>query len=165
MLFTEDELYKATDPFQILDRAIYLTEEETKVYPNMIPVLQTNLGNIIPYHYLEQFANGSDKEFSLQEALLLISEANEVDIDSLVVALDESDVILEPELMKIHESIVVVPESVYSHEFNYVLEALELWEENGYDDNILLEFFTAADFSLMKSNIPKNLDTGLKILG
>ena len=37
MLFTESQLQMGVDPFAILDEAVYLTETEAAVHPQMIP--------------------------------------------------------------------------------------------------------------------------------
>lgn len=162
MLFTETQL--KPNPFSILNEAIYLTEEESRTYINMIPIMQLSSGNIVPYHYLEQFCY--EQGVGIQEGIALISDTNDIDKSSITVAIDESGLILDPNLISIHESIVVKPESIYSDESNFVLEALDFWAENNYNDDILLlEIAISSTMRYHKEFHPKDFSTSLKILG
>ena len=113
MLFTEHDL-NIINPINLLDRAVYLTESESHINEEMIPIVENRRLNT----YLTESAYDY--------------------IPNTTIILDESDIIEDPTIVNEYEDYVIRPQSVYSDEYQYVLECISTWIDNGYNDSLLI---------------------------
>ena len=107
MLFKEEDIQ--LDPLVFLDSAVYLNQMESKLHPQMVPVIENaRLGHTtVRFDYVMalQETNG----IGIDEALKWIATANQADTSSLRLVVDETDMILNPSISSLVEDIVIAP--------------------------------------------------------
>mgnify|MGYP007069954024 CR=1 FL=1 len=144
MLFTEAQLRANHNPLAILDEATYLTEEEARIHPSTIPVMESPLGVWkVPYHPLEELCE--DHGVGLVEAFATICEMNGIDPSIATLAIDEADLIEYPELVNESIPFVVAPISDYDPIYQMYEAAIE-------------EYMETLDDSLLESSLDVNSD-------
>ena len=123
MLFTEEQLYTA-DPFRILDEAVYLTERETAVLPQTIPVMENSRlqAYVIDLDGIRTFAESNGLGYL--DSIVAIIEADGVPIDQVCIAIDEAELIQDPSLINMGP-VVIRPLSEEDDEFQFCLAVVE----------------------------------------
>ena len=109
MLIKESELKNSLSGLKILDEAIYISEEESKVHPVTIPVREmSRLGEGVAMVRFEDVDLLSEEYgISYAEAMSIIAEANDVELDKLVVAVSEDTIVEDPDIVYGLNNIVV----------------------------------------------------------
>lgn len=129
MLFTEAEL-GCRNPLSILDEAVYLTEQESNMSSLEVPLLEDKALGVwkIPYHTLCTLCQ--QHGVCLLDGIGIVSEANRIDSEHVVLAIDEADAISNPDLVS-NGSIpfVVTPISDQDPIYKLCEDATELWLE------------------------------------
>lgn len=145
MLFTEDQLQPMINPFSILNEATYLTEEESRTYPHMIPIMQSSSGNILPYYYLEDYANKNN--IKILDALNEISQVH--DLNSVCISVDETDIVENPKIVEGLENYTIVPlppnDLVYRFCENTIQELIFTEDSSSIQDKLLSPFINLGD--------------------
>ncbi len=130
MLFTESQL-GSSNAFSILDEATYLTQEESRIRPQTVPVMEVSrLGIVqIPFYAIEELADSNG--IGLQEAAIAVCAVNAIEPENVVVSMTEEEVILYPN--SIHElgNIVVAPISSSDEVYQFCEAAVDAYAESG----------------------------------
>ena len=132
MLITESQLNRSTTGFEnILDEAVYLNETESALSPVAVPVVENSRigAAVVNFADVERLAEENCMDYF--EAVDAIAEANEIDVDSIAVAVDEARIIMDPEIVNECHNVVVRPISENSDAFIYVDMMLEAFENTG----------------------------------
>ena len=139
MLFTEAELYTGVNFESILSEAVYLTEDESMIKPKAIPVVENKRIGAAVVDFKDIDTLSEQYDISYLDAMDIVAEANELNIENLAVAVDEASIIEFPWLVESVGNIVLKPISENDNSFIVVEEAINMLLENGEDyfDNIL----------------------------
>lgn len=132
MLITESQLNRSTTGFEnILDEAVYLNETESALSPVAVPVVENSRigAAVVNFADVERLAEENCMDYF--EAVDAIAEANEIDVDSIAVAVDEARIIMDPEIVNECHNVVVRPISENSDAFIFVDMMLEAFENTG----------------------------------
>lgn len=132
MLITESQLNRSTTGFEnILDEAVYLNEAESALSPIAVPVVENSRigAAVVNFADVERLAEENCMDYF--EAVDAIAEANEIDVDSIAVAIDEARIIMDPEIVNECHNVVVRPISENSDAFIFVDMMLEAFENTG----------------------------------
>ena len=155
MLFTEQDL-NANNAWTILENATYLSEDESIVNPQTIPVKEVSrLGyGVVRFDDVEKLSEDYGCDYI--DAMYAIAEASDMNPEYLAVSVPEEDIIAYPEIVNELANIVIQPLSEYDFGYRYVDMCLEAWDNTGdegyleaiVDDSCLYE---AAEI-LMEDN-------------
>lgn len=143
MLITESQLNNsvATGFQGILDEAVYLSESESALNPIAVPVVENSRigAAVVNFADVERLAEENGMDYF--EAVDAIAESNQIDVDSLAVAVDEARIIMDPEIIDECHNVIVRPISEQSDAFVFVDLMLEAFEATGNVDfmNYLVE--------------------------
>ena len=132
MLITESQLNRSTTGFEnILGEAVYLNEAESALSPVAVPVVENSRigAAVVNFADVERLAEENCMDYF--EAVDAIAEANEIDVDSIAVAIDEARIIMDPEIVNECHNVVVRPISENSDAFIFVDMMLEAFENTG----------------------------------
>lgn len=135
----------------ILDNGVYLTEAEAALNPVAVPVLENNRLGICTVSYNDIQRVSEDYGCYNYDALHSIAEASNISVDDIAVAIDESDIILDPSIVSEFPKYVVKPLSENSVEFLFTESCLELFLESGNYD--YMELLTEGK-KVKKGKIP-----------
>ena len=132
------------DGIAILENASYIPKNIA--VPRNVPVVESG------DNYIAKFSDvaivAEDYDLSYLDALTCIAEGNDIDPDSIYVAIDEADIICNPDIVNEFtvgdDNLVVVnPISEYSYAYRICEAACQLMEETG-DENYLLALIDEA---------------------
>lgn len=111
MLIRESDiaLFRDNDFESILSEAVYLDEKESKINPRYISVVENSrLGvSVVSFDDIKQLSENHGIRY--KDAIKVVAEANKVDKSKLVVAVDEAEIIGNPNLLCSLENVVVKP--------------------------------------------------------
>ena len=129
MLFTEAQL--GTNPLSILDEATYLTQEESMIRPQTIPIMEVaRIGRVqIPFYALNQLAEWNGCRIA--ESVSIVCESNGIDPLKAVVSMAEEEVILYPEIAKEIGNIVVIPISEHDEVYQFCEDCIDAYAKSG----------------------------------
>ena len=138
MLFTEQDL-NSLDCFSILDEGVYLTQEESIIRAQTIPIKEnTNLGvYIVDFTDIEKLSENYGADYI--DALDHICSINEISLDTIAIAVNEADIITDPEIVLAlpESSVVIAPISesdiIYQFCETVVDEFIETEDETVFD--------------------------------
>lgn len=152
MLFTEDQLHLDPNPLQILDEAIYLTEKEAVIYPQMVTIVENSRlqSYVIDFNGIRRLSEQHGIDYI--DAVIAVAEADGIDLDNACIAIDEADIIEYPELSTIGP-IVVTPLSEDNPEYVFTEFLLEQFmsESDDWDENELAHLLLEMSWNdLMK---------------
>ena len=167
MLFSESDLRMTSNPMAILDEAAYLSESESLIRPQTIPVKEnTRIGAYtVNFDDIERLAESYGADYV--DAMVAVAEASGIDVEYLKVAVNEADIITDPEIVLAlpEASVVIAPLSENSLAFQYVNECINLWDvmpdtdeadmalaEALIDDTYLEQFIQEADEAQAAAN-------------
>lgn len=144
MLFRESELTSAIntrsifdEAYDLLSEATYLTEDESFLSPVAVPVVEnTRLGMpVVNFSDVSRLSEENGIDYGC--AVMAIAESN--GISDVCVAVTESDIILNPDLVYEMDNIVI-SEMPDSHVvYQYTEACLNTWLESG-DMNFLVDY-------------------------
>lgn len=160
MLFTEEQLRIDANPFSILDQAVYLTEDESTLQPQMIPVVENNRlqSYIIDFNGIRQLSESTGLNYL--DAAVLVAEQDGIALDQACIAIDEADLIEDPELANLG-SIVVRPLSELDDEFQFCLETVSVFIETE-DEEFLDLLSEEANYEAYDQHFDKLTDLLIK---
>jgi hypothetical protein len=164
MIFTEDELHLEANPFRILDGATYLTEQEVRMQPQMVPVMENYRlqSYLIDFNGVRQLSESVGINYL--DAAVLVAEQDGIDPSQACIVIDEADLIENPELASLG-SIVVRPLSEADEQFQFCLEAIDQYLDT-YNNAVLDQIFNVAILdegsvlSKAKKKIKQNIQSG-----
>lgn len=111
MLIRESDiaLFRDNDFESILSEAVYLDEKESKINPRYISVVENSrLGvSVVSFDDIKQLSENHG--ITYKDAIKAVAEANKVDKSKLVVAVDEAEIIGNPNLPCFLENVVIKP--------------------------------------------------------
>ena len=130
MLFTEQDL-NANNAWTILENATYLSEDESIVNPQTIPVKEVSrLGyGVVRFDDVEKLSEDYGCDYI--DAMYAIAEASDMNPEYLAVSVPEEDIIAYPEIVNELANIVIQPLSEYDFGYRYVDMCLEAWDNTG----------------------------------
>ena len=136
MLFTEQDLY-VNNGLNILNEATYLSEDESIINPQTIPVKEVSrLGyGVVRFDDVDKLSE--DYGIDYIDAMYMIAESSNMNPEYLAVSVPEEDIIAYPEIVNELANIVIQPLSEYDIEYQFVAECVEAWLESG--DELYLE--------------------------
>ena len=144
MLFKESELTSAVntrsifdEAYNLLSEATYLTEDESFLSPVAVPVVEnTRLGMpVVNFSDVSRLSEENGIDYGC--AVMAIAESN--GLSDVCVAVTESDIILNPDLVYEMDNIVI-SEMPDSHVvYQYTEACLDTWLESG-DMNFLVDY-------------------------
>ena len=138
-VFTEAELKstKQVDVFTMLEGANYLTEDEVKVQPQLIPVKENSRlhGHTVRFEDIATLAESMDVDYI--SAMRAVAESNKLDYNHLCVVVKEEDIIIDPDICGQLKNIVVAPVSESDLAVQYTDAVVEAYLEN--QDDAFLE--------------------------
>ncbi len=144
MLFRESELTSVIntrsifdEAYDLLSEATYLTEDESFLSPVAVPVVEnTRLGMpVVNFSDVSRLSEENGIDYGC--AVMAIAESN--GISDVCVAVAESDIILNPDLVYEMDNIVI-SEMPDSHAvYQYTEACLDAWLESG-DMNFLVDY-------------------------
>ena len=140
MLFTEQDL-SITNAMDILNEATYLSEYESIINPQTIPVKEVSrLGyGVVRFDDVDKLSESYGIDYI--DAMYMIAESSDMNPEYLAVAVPEEEIIAYPEIVNELANIVIQPLSEYDDEYQYVAECVNIWLESGNDEylGLLLE--------------------------
>lgn len=137
MLIHESQLVQTQSPtiLDMLDEAVFLTEDESKVTAAQVPVIVKESAGFYMVDFNDIQSVSESCNMNYFESIQSISEANDIDTSKIVVAVDEGDAILLGESFD-PKSMVVRPIQEANDEYQICLEAIEYCLETGDLDSL-----------------------------
>jgi hypothetical protein len=131
MLFTESDLQMVGNPMAVLNEATYLDEDEAIIRPQTIPVSENSRIGAYTVRFDDVHRLAESHGVDYVDAVVAIAEASGVDPSYLKVAVDESEIIVNPDVVFAlpQNGVVVAPLSEQSVAFRYVNECISLWDQ------------------------------------
>ena len=144
MLFRESELTSAIntrsifdEAYDLLSEATYLTEDESFLSPVAVPIVENSRLGIPVVNFSDVSRLSEENGIDYGCAVMAIAESN--GISDVCVAVTESDIILNPDLVYEMDNIVI-SEMPDSHVvYQYTEACLDTWLESG-DMNFLVDY-------------------------
>lgn len=131
MLFTESQLQMSGNPIAVLNEATYLDENEAIIRPQTIPVSEnTRIGAYtVRFDDVHRLAESHGVDYI--SAVVAIAESSGIDPAYLKVAVDEAEIIADPDVVLTlpENGVVVAPLSEQNLIYQYVLECINLWNQ------------------------------------
>lgn len=129
MLFTESQL--GTNPLAILDEATYLTQEESLIKPQTVPIMESSrLGVVrIPFYAIEGLAESQG--LGLLEAASLVCQVDGIDPSTVVIEMAEEEAILNPTISEEVGCIVVSPIPTHDEVYQFCEACIDAYAESG----------------------------------
>ena len=139
MLIKQDQLCSLYEmsTMDILDSSTYLLEKESSLSPIAVPVLENQRLGVYTVSYRDIKNISEDYGYYNEDALHAIAEASGIDMDRIAVAIDESDIILDPEIVNEFAQYTIIPESDYSVPSVFVEACLTNFIESDFDEDYL----------------------------
>ncbi len=109
MLIKEEQFQSKNNILEKLNEAVYLTQEESTIYPTEITVRENSSIDCNTVMFEDVLAISNQYECSLNEAIEKIAEANDVPSCLLAVDLKEDMAILYPEVVDEMYQVVISP--------------------------------------------------------
>ena len=167
MLFRESELTSAIntrsifdEAYDLLSEATYLTEDESFLSPVAVPVVEnTRLGMpVVNFTDVERLSEENGIDYGC--AVMAIAESN--GLSDVCVAVTESDIILNPDLVYEMDNIVI-SEMPDSHVvYQYTEACLDAWLESG-DMNYLADYIEDTYLTLDEASAMQFMHPTYKI--
>lgn len=142
MVFRDIGLDTPGMTFNLLNEAIYLEPDEVSTNPITIPILSLDENaHLVDYDHLKQLVL-EDGVYDFEDAKQILAEMNDITLESIVTAIPEYEVILNPSITEAVGSYVITPISTNSDVYEFCEAAVSLYEETGnerYLEYLLLE--------------------------
>ena len=143
MLFSESDLRMTSNPMAILDEAAYLSESESLIRPQTIPVKEnTRIGAYtVNFDDIERLAESYGADYV--DAMVAVAEASGIDVEYLKVAVNEADIITDPEIVLAlpEASVVIAPLSENDIVYQFCEAVLDEYVET-QDETVFDKLFT-----------------------
>lgn len=133
-------IYKENTILDYLNKYTYLTEDESKININTIPIVENSRldSNIVDFDYIEYISK--QYGLALDESISIIKKNNF--LDNLTVSINDYKLIESPELITVFDNLVVKPLSendIVSKYCGYICEEYLNTQDESVFDNILDE--------------------------
>ena len=163
MLITTSQLRKIHEIsyIDILNNSVFLSETEAVTNPISIPILENNRLGVNIVYYKDILKMNEDYNYSTINSLNAITESSNVDIDTVAIAIDESDIILNPRCIESFDRYVIIPESDYSVSSIFVEACIDGYLENELDEDYIYLMCNPEIF-LEKGGIPNFVPNNYK---
>lgn len=128
MLYSIDEnkdIYY--DILDILDECFYLTEEESLIHPQQLPIVTYDGYPTIHYNFIEQFTEEYD--CSLDEAVSALCEVN--NIEDLTITIPDYEILLNPDIITENVNFVLLPIPEDSLAYQFCESCIDAFAESG----------------------------------
>ena len=165
MLLTENDLFYNTNAVESIlsDDSNYLVNESiTTLSPIAVPIIESSelSCNIINFFDVERFSE--ENSISLHEAMLVITENNNLG-DNTVVVVPDWKLFAEPYILDEMANIVLSPINSGNVYYQFVSECVDAFAETG-DENFFAPFFCESAeecYSLLESDSAENDKDGV----
>lgn len=164
MIVSQNSNMQSTENF--ISNAKFLTESESEIYPEMVMVVDHGSKKVIRTEDLLEFATNQGIDNG-SEALTMVCEANNINIDDVVLSMNEENILYDVELADtlshFKESGFKITISPLSHKSPAYIIAESILSSNLKQDemNYLVEAFMDDDINTLinNSSICENLET------
>jgi len=152
-VFTEQEIMKDSSKVEsILENALYLSTPI--ITPKTVAVTENSAVQAMVVRFKDIEDLSEQYGCSYLDAMSAVVEANELDPNTFAVAVDEAEIIENPELMNELANVVINPISDYDPEYQFCEACFDAWLESG--DESFLEEFILNEKSKPKKGINLN---------
>lgn len=166
MLIRESDiaLFRDNDFESILSEAVYLDEKESKINPRYISVVENSrLGvSVVSFDDIKQLSENHG--ITYKDAIKAVAEANKVDKSKLVVAVDEAEIIGNPNLPCFLENVVIKPISSndpISKAVDFLIQESVAKEDENILENGVIYIANESGINGDEDGIINKLNTGL----
>lgn len=166
MLIRESDiaLFRDNDFESILSEAVYLDEKESKINPRYISVVENSrLGvSVVSFDDIKQLSENHG--ITYKDAIKAVAEANKVDKSKLVVAVDEAEIIGNPNLPCFLENVVIKPISSndpISKAVDFLIQESVAKEDENILENGVMYIANESGINGSEDGIINKLNTGL----
>ena len=135
MVFSETQL-NTSNALSILESAVYLTQEESIVHPSTIPVCENSRLGVVTVNFGDIVKLAESNGMNLASSILSICETDNIDPHQIAMVMEDSEVILYPEVVNESIPIVVSPISENDEIYQLCLEAVNAYAESGDESHL-----------------------------
>ena len=133
MLFKQSDL--SYDPFQeasdILNESVYLDESEAVVSAKAIPVVENNTIGAFVVRFNDVSTFAEDHGVSYEDAMNVIAESNNIDVNDLAVAVKETTIMANPSIVNELANVVVTPIPETDSMYQFTEACVDAFIESG----------------------------------
>ena len=133
MLFKQSDL--SYDPFQeasdILNESVYLDESEAVVSAKAIPVVENNTIGAFVVRFNDVSTFAEDHGVSYEDAMNVIAESNNIDVNDLAVAVKETTIMANPSIVNELCNVVVTPIPETDSMYQFTEACVDAFIESG----------------------------------
>ena len=133
MLFKQSDL--SYDPFQeasdILNESVYLDESEAVVSAKAIPVVENNTIDAFVVRFNDVSTFAEDHGVSYEDAMNVIAESNNIDVNDLAVAVKETTIMANPSIVNELCNVVVTPIPETDSMYQFTEACVDAFIESG----------------------------------
>lgn len=120
-----NDLYYNTLDF--LDNCYYLTEEESSIHPQQLPIITYDGYPTIHYNFINQLTENYN--CSLNDAISILCEAN--DIDSLIITIPDYELLSNTDILEENVDFVLLPIPEDSLAYQFCETCIDAFTESG----------------------------------
>ena len=159
-VFTEQEIMKDSSKVEsILENALYLSTPI--ITPKTVAVTENSAVQAMVVRFKDIEDLSEQYGCSYLDAMSAVVEANELDPNTFAVAVDEAEIIENPELMNELANVVINPISDYDPEYQFCEACFNAWLESG-DESFLEEFILNEKSKPKKGVNLNNMDSNAR---
>lgn len=151
MLFKKEDL-ALNEAMSILENSEYLSEEESLIDPKTIPVFENARLDLHIVKYNDMIKLAESYGLDGNECVYCIAETNNIDPESIAVALDEADAILDPDSVDDFPKIAINPISEESLAYKFCEACIDAYAESADEDYL---WFAIDEGYLLEADAPE----------
>jgi len=167
-VFTEQEIMQGSAPSveAILENAMFLESGTSVITPKTVAVTENSAVQAMVVRFADIEALSEQYGCDYLEAMSAVVEANELDPNTFAVAVDEAEIIENPELMNELANVVINPQSENSFAYQFCEAMVDAWaesEEEAFleamvDDDVADKVLNELSFSDVKQKAGEYAD-------
>ena len=169
-VFTEQEIMQSAVPDvnAILENALYLESGSTMITPQTVAVTENSAVQAMVVRFGDIAALAEEYGYNYIDAMVAVAEANEIDPNVLAVAVDEAEIIENPDLVGELDHVVINPQSENSFAYKFCEAMVDAWIESDGTEGAFLEAVVDDEVadqvlaSLDEAKASKMIKSGLK---
>ena len=139
-VFTEQELMNTSVNIgDILDKALYLESGSTMITPETVAVTENSAVQAMVVRFGDIEALSEEYGCDYIDAMVAVAEANEIDPSYLAVAVDEAEIIENPDLIGELDHVVINPQSENSFAYQFCESMIDAWIDSDGQEDAFLE--------------------------
>ena len=133
MLFKQSDLtyVPIQEAYNILNESVYLDESEAVVSAKAIPVVENNTIDAFVVRFNDVSTFAEDHGVSYEDAMNVIAESNNIDVNDLAVAVKETTIMANPSIVNELANVVVTPLSETDSMYQFTEACVDAFIESG----------------------------------